>query len=136
MTYKHVRRAFEETHYIVHHQPPFTLRVGQHSPELDVLLQAAGVDCAAFITAWNPMSQALDIAENRKRQQSLTDELDARDLITLPGIGQHPSNGWPGEESVLVLGLPFEATRALAKTYGQLAFVWGGIQQPVELVET
>ena len=23
-------RAFEETHYIVHHQPPFTLRIGQH----------------------------------------------------------------------------------------------------------
>ena len=131
-----LQRAFEETHFIVHHQPPFTLRIGQSSPELDTLLQATDNNCAAFITAWNPMCQALDIAENRKRQQSLTDELDARDLTTLPGIGQHPSNGWPGEESVLVLGLPFEATRALAKTYGQLAFVWVGIHQPVELVET
>lgn len=82
------------------------------------------------------MCQALDLNENRQRQQSLKDELDARDLITLPGIGQHPSNGWPGEESFLVLGLQFETMRALAKTYGQLAFIWVNIHQPAELIET
>ena len=44
-------RAFEETHHIVHHQPPFTLRIGQHSTELDALLDARRQDSAAFITA-------------------------------------------------------------------------------------
>jgi hypothetical protein len=131
-----LHRAFEETHFIVYHQPPFTLRIGQHSPELDALLQASGHDCAAFITAWNPMCQALGVTENRHRQQSLKNEIDTQDLITLPGIGQHPSNSWPGEESVLVLGLQFEATRALAKAYGQLAFVWLDINQTAELIET
>jgi len=42
----------------VHHQPAFTLRIGQHSPELDALLQASGHDCAAFITACNPQGQS------------------------------------------------------------------------------
>lgn len=131
-----LQRAFEETHFIVHQEPPFTLRIGQHCPELDGLLQVTGHDCAAFITAWNPMCQALDPSENRQRQQSLMDELAKRKLTTLSGIGQHPSNGWQGEDSVLVLGMQLEAARALAKTYGQLAYVWSSIHKPVELIET
>lgn len=131
-----LQRVFEETHFIVHHQPPFTLRIGQLSHELDALLQATVHDCAAFITAWNPMCQALDLSENRQRHQSLADELARLKLATLPGIGQHPSNGWSGEESVLVLGLQLETARALAKIYGQLAYVWSGINQPVSLIET
>lgn len=133
-----LQRAFEETHFIVHHhhQPPFTLRIGQPSPELDALLKAMGHDSAVFITAWNPMCQALNPTENQQRQQSLIDELDVPGLFTLPGIGQHPSNGWAGEESVLVMGLQRNAARALAKLYGQLAYVWIDIHQPAELIET
>jgi len=130
-----LQRAFEETHYTVHHQPAFTLRIGQHSPELDALLQASGHDCAAFITACNPQGQRLDASDNRQRQQNLLDELDARDLTTLPGSGQHPDNGWPAEESVLVLGLQFQAARALARGFGQLAFVWADRHQVAELIE-
>jgi len=131
-----LRQAFEETHYIVLHQPPLTLRIGRHSPELDALLQAVQRDCAAFMTAWNPMSRSLSLEENRQRQQSLLDEIDARELPTLPGIAKHPSNGWPGEESVLVQGLQLEASRAMARRFEQLAFVWVEKGHPVELIET
>lgn len=119
-----LQRAFEETHFIVHHRPQFTLRIGQTSPELDELLQATGQDSAAFITAWNPMCQMLELHVNRQRQKSLKDELDVQSLTTIPGIGQHPTNGWPGEESLLVLGLQLETARALAHKHEQLAFVW------------
>ncbi len=118
-----LRQAFEETDYIVHHQPPFVLRIGQPSPELDALLQAHGQGCAAFITAWNPMAQALPEAENRARQQALQQELSERGLQCIAGIGQHPANGWPGEESVLAMGLQAEAALALCGRYGQLACV-------------
>lgn len=37
-----LQRAFEETHFIVHQEPPVTLRIGQHCPELDGLLQVTG----------------------------------------------------------------------------------------------
>lgn len=96
-----LQKAFEETHYIVHQQPPFTLRVGKACPALDELLQARGQQGAAFITAWNPYSQLLSPAENASRQAELLADIRARGLISLPGIGQHSDNGWPGEESVL-----------------------------------
>ena len=131
-----LRQAFEETHYIVQHQPPFTLRIGQHSPELDALLKDAGYDCAAFITAWNPMSKPLSTEENRSRQQNLLNEVNAIGLTALQGIGQHPSNGWLAEESILVPGLQLEAARAVANTFGQLAFVWVKQAGWVELIKT
>lgn len=131
-----LHQAFEETHYIVHGAPPLVLRIGQHSPELDTLLKDSDHDCAAFITAWNPMSQQLGPEENQNRQQDLLNEVKARGLTALPGIGQHPSSGWPGEESILVPGLQLEAARALAKTFEQLAFVWVKRGGQVELIET
>lgn len=129
-------RAFEETHYIVHHQPPFTLRIGQHSTELDALLGALGQDCAAFITAWNPMSEITPDAENHLHQQKLLDELTLKGLSHLPGIGQHPSNNWPGEESLLILGLELNDARVMARAFHQLAFVWGEKHCPIQVIET
>lgn len=131
-----LRRAFEETHYIVHHQPAFTLRIGQNSPQLDALLRDAGHDCAAFLTAWNPKSRALSEPENRARQQALLDELKRQGLTGIDGIGQHPDNGWPGEESVLVLDIAFDAACNLAQQHGQFAFVWCAIGKPCELIVT
>jgi hypothetical protein len=116
-------QAFEETHYQVHHTPSFTLHIGQPCLELDALLKASGQDAAAFLTAWNPVAQPLGAEENRTRQLGLVDELKRRSLRCIDGIGQHPSNGWSGEESVLVLGLQVEAARALCVQFGQLACV-------------
>jgi hypothetical protein len=118
-----LRQAFEETHYTAHHEPPFTLHIGQNSPELDALLKASGLDTAAFITAWNPKAQPLSEDKNRTRQRQLVDEIKRRSLRCIEGFGKHPSNGWPGEESVLVLDLQLEAARALCVQFGQLACV-------------
>lgn len=118
-----LRQAFEETHYQVHHEPPFTLHIGQNCPELDALLKTSGLDTAAFITAWNPRAQPLDEHENRTRQRQLTDEIKRRSLRRIEGMGQHPSNNWPGEESMLILGLQLEAARALCVQFRQLACV-------------
>jgi hypothetical protein len=129
-------QAFEETHYQVHHTPSFTLHIGQPCPELDALLEASGQDTAAFITAWNPVAQPLNAEENRTRQLELVDELKQRSLRCIDGIGQHPSNGWSGEESVLVLGLQVEAARALCVQFGQLACVIYRRAQPAQLLIT
>lgn len=131
---KELQQAFEETHFIVHHTPPFTLRIGWQSPELDALLQATGHSCAAFITAWNPMCHALDPTENHQRQQRLINELNARNLTALLGIGQHPNNGWPGEESFLILGIQLEEAKALARKFEQFAFVWAQRNGVAELI--
>lgn len=117
-------KSFEETNYIVHHKPQITMRIGQTCPELQELLKAGGYTSAAFITAWNPYSQPLSEAANATRQCMLQSDINALHLTNMPGIGQHPSNNWPGEESLFVLGIDQDAARALARKYEQWAFVW------------
>lgn len=117
-------QAFAETDYIVHHEPPFTMNIGQPCPELKALMAEHNALCAAFITAWNPFSQQLSAKQNEDRQQALLAELKRRGLKFIEGIGQHPSNNWPGEPSVLVLDLEKEVARLLAFHLEQHALVW------------
>jgi hypothetical protein len=56
-------------------------------------------------------------------------------LSFVDGIGQHPSNKWPGEPSVLILNLDLESTKVLAAKYEQHAFVWTGETAVPELVQ-
>lgn len=127
-------QAFKETDYILHSEPPFAMRIGQACPELMTLMAQHKAQSAAFITAWNPWSQALPDAENEARQNTLKAQLSQRGLPFVDGIGQHPSNNWPGEPSVLILGLDREAAKALAKAHEQHAFVWVGSDGVAELV--
>ena len=83
-------QAFAETHYIVHHEPPFTMHIGQACPVLQALMAEHFALSATFITAWNPFSQrlpnkgvAVENGQNRtlspgKRQQR--PELPCTDL--------------------------------------------------------
>jgi len=54
----------------------------------------------------------------------LTKELRNRSLKFLDGVGEHPSGDWPGEASVLVLGMSLEAVKSLGQRYEQNAIVW------------
>ncbi len=117
-------QAFSYTHYIVHHEPPFTMHIGQPSPELKALMADQNALSAAFITAWNPFSQSLSPKENKARQDELKTNLKRRGLVCIDGMGKHPSHSWPGEVSVLVLDIDLEAAKSLSRHYEQHAFVW------------
>ena len=128
--------AFADTHYIVHHEASFVMHIGQPCPELKALMDDHNALSAAFITAWNPFSQKLPAKENKARQDELKANLKKRGLICIDGVGKHPSTNWPGEVSVLVLGLDLEAAKSLGRHYEQHAFVWAagdavpGLVQP------
>jgi hypothetical protein len=92
------------------------------------------VDCSAYITACNPWSQSLSDAVNSDRIEKLLHVLQARSLRWLDGIGQHPSNEWAGEPSVLILGLSLAAAKVLAEDFEQNAFVWSGADARAQLV--
>ena len=128
-------QAFTGTNYNVHHEPPFTMNIGKPSPELKKLMADSNALCAAFITAWNPFARKLSDGENEARQLELKVTLKKRGLAFIDGIGQHPNNGWPGEPSVLILGLDREASKALAGHYEQLAFVWADASALPELLK-
>lgn len=83
---------------------------------------------------WNPFSREVSATENQDRQNSLAAELTRRSLTFLEGIGQHPSNNWPGEESFLVLGLDLEAAKILGERFEQNALVWCGTDGVPQLI--
>ena len=72
--------------------------------------------------------------DNWIRQRELADELVRRGLTYLPGIGQHPSNDWPGEESFLVLGVNLQSAKKLGEHCEQNAIVWCGAAGLPELI--
>lgn len=121
-----VLAAYRETEYRVLGATGFTLLIGQVSEELLRLYARQGVECAAFLTAWNPYSEAIDAATNRRRQDSLALDLESLGVVVMPGVGQHPSGHWPGEDSFLVLGMNVEQAKALGHRYEQNALVWIG----------
>ena len=116
-------QAYLETEYRVSAAPPFTLRIGERSAELAALHKQHRVDCSAFITAWNPFSRGLESGANALLQEALRREVLSRSLVFVEGVGQHPDNGWPGEDSLLVLGLAQEAAKALGTRFEQNAIV-------------
>ena len=131
-------QAFLETHYRVHQHgsvvPTMTLRVGDASPDLIALHRTHGVDCSAFLTASNPFAQQVDDASNLERQEALKQEVSRRSLVFLHGEGQHPTNGWEPEPSVLALGLSLEDAKVMGRKYEQAAIVWSGPTAVPELV--
>jgi len=50
------------------------------------------------------------------------------------GIGKHPSNDWPGEDSFLVFGLNLEAARALGARFEQNGFIWSSADGVPQLI--
>ena len=129
-------QAFMETEYFVHADPAFKMQIGQPCRELASLMAEQNTGCAAFITAWNPFSQKLGARENEQRQQQLKTQLKTRGLRYFDGIGKHPSNGWPGEPSLLILNLNRASAIVLATKYEQHAFVWADETARPELVIT
>ena len=131
-------QAYRETHYRVNSDSselePLVLRVGEVSKPLAILHKKFGVDCSAYITAFNPWSECLPDAENAKRQENMLHALRTRSLRWLEGIGKHPGNRWPGEPSVLILGLSLAAAKVLAEDFEQNAFVWSGAGAMPQLV--
>ena len=126
--------AYRKTRYEA--QTPvgtIVLRHGEHSPELDRLLDARFPDWT-FITAWNPGSNPrLSIDENRRRQQELEAALSPRYRI-FKGKGVGDDGRWPAEESVLVLGISREEALRFGRQFGQRAIVTGRRGEPADVV--
>ena len=104
----------------------FVLRHDEHSKVLEECHRAFGVTCSAYITAWNPRSEVMSREQNEAAQARLEAEVQAAGLECLRGIGVDPSGPWPGEPSVLVLGISTDDAMRLGREYGQNAIVLVG----------
>lgn len=116
--------AYQVTNFQVKADPAFILNVNRISEELKVLFKQYRVESAAFITAWNPLSNPLSNQENQLRNNDLENELNLRSLKFINGFGQDPLGQWAGEDSFLVLGISLEASKKLGTQFEQNAIVW------------
>ena len=128
-----LRRAYEQTDYIVDDDPPLVLRIGEPNDGARILFASFNVESAAFITAWNPRSRELPLDENYDRQADLLEAIEQLRLNYFVGRGENTEHGWH-EDSYLVLGITLEQANALAQQFEQNGFVWIPMSGVPELV--
>ncbi|MCX8099135.1 MAG: DUF3293 domain-containing protein [Casimicrobiaceae bacterium] len=130
-------RAYLNAHYHINDRGiRLTLRIGEPSAALELLMRSQHTEAAAYLTACNPHSQPLAPEENQRRNRSLERDLQARARLILRGSSTDPRHLWPPEESFLALGLPLREARTLAARYEQNAFVWIGRNKIPRLILT
>lgn len=117
--------AFRRTAYRV--RAPATelmLRIDQPNPALAGVLQDAGVQCAAVLTAFNPRGRRSPPFLNRRAHQQLRTELERAGYTLLPGHNEDPRRHWPVEPTWTALGLPLADAQTIAARFGQAAILW------------
>ncbi len=113
-----------------------TLRVGQHSPETQLLALKLGHDCAVFITAYNPMGTAQPAADNIAANRRLADRLFGMTPHVFDGAGYDPSGNWEAELSFMAFGVDRAVAITLGAGFSQDAVVWIGADAIPELLLT
>ena len=97
------------------------LRVGLKSAGLAELLRAAGKNRFALISAANPGSHPLPVAENRQRHERLLALLVANSLTWFESENIADLNEWPDEPSVLILGCSLQDAQRIGRDFEQNA---------------
>jgi hypothetical protein len=127
--------AYRKTQYrVLDPSGAFVLCLDVPSQSLLSLYQQHDANCAVFITAWNPFSEERTRVANERAQQNLAVALDALNCVVIPGFGDDPSGIWPGEPSLLALGINRRYAEQLGRKFGQNAIVWAGIEAIPRLI--
>jgi putative PIN family toxin of toxin-antitoxin system len=129
-----VARAYRDADYAVL-EPPFVLRIGERSADLDALLARSGAPAAAFLTAVNPKSERKSAEENRAALAELEKALAGANYSRCPAEGRDPRGEWPPEPGFLVPGLPRFEAAALGRRFRQNAIVYIEKRGAAELVD-
>ena len=128
-------RAYLATDYRLGHTPhDIVLTIGQRSERLAALFAGSGVNCGAFLTAYNPQGSAQPDAANEQGHAELGGKLQALGLKAIEGSGCEVGSDWPAEKSYFALGLSLEAAKAIGTHFGQDAIVWADSEAVVQLI--
>ena len=111
------------------------IRIGEHTPQLDKLLEEYGAKDWIFITAWNPGRERPGREANDHRNGALRNDLESRGSPIFPGLGRGSDPAWEPEESFLALGIESQIGIEIGRRYGQFAIVAGASGQPARLVD-
>lgn len=107
-------RAYLATDYrIGHTAQDIVLTIGKPSERLVALFATNGVDCGAFLTAYNPQGTVQSDAANDLAHAELARKLQALGLKAIEGSGSEEGTDWPSEKSYFALGLKLEYAKEL-----------------------
>ena len=128
-------RAYLATDYrLGHTSQDILLTIGQRSERLAALLAGSGVQCGAFLTAYNPHGRAQPDAANDQGHAELGGKLHTLGLQVIEGSGSEAGSGWPAEKSFFALGLSLEAAKVIGTHFEQDAIVWAGADAVAQLI--
>lgn len=116
--------GYKATNYRVLSDPEFTLRVDEQSGELLKLYELARASSAAFITAWNPLSEEKLSSENDQANTLLRADIEALGAKILLGFGAWPNDPTKGEDSFLAVGISEKDAELLGNKYKQNAILF------------
>lgn len=128
-------RAYLATDYrLGHTSQDIVLNIGQRSDRLAALLAERGVDCGAFLTAFNPRGAVQPDAANERGHAELADLLRQHGTDAVEGSGSEEGSDWPAEKSWFALGLQLEPSKAIGRHFDQDAIVWVGPDAVPQLI--
>jgi len=128
-------RAYLATDYrLGHSAQDSVLTIGQRSERLAILFAANGVDCGAFLTAYNPRGTIQSDADNERGHAELAALLRDQGHRAIEGSGSEEGTDWPSEKSWFALGQPLDQARELGRRFDQDAIVWAGADTVPQLI--
>jgi hypothetical protein len=128
-------RAYRASDYrIGYTDQAIVLSPGLRSAQMAQLFVSHGVNCGAFITAFNPQGAQRSTAENEQAHQRLLTYIESQGLKCLEGEGSEAVTDWLAEKSCFALGLGRSEAMKIGRFYGQDAIVWVGENAVPELV--
>ena len=132
-------RAYLATDYrLGHAAQDIVLTIGQRSERLAALFAAKGVNCGAFLTAYNPRGTLQPEAANQLAHAQLATQLEQLGHAVIAGSGSaaggEKGTDWAAEESYFALGMALEPAKAMGTHFDQDAIVWVGADAVPQLI--
>jgi hypothetical protein len=128
-------RAYLATDYrLGHTAQDIVLTIGKRSDRLAALFADKGVNCGAFLTAYNPRGALQPEAANQLAHAQLATQLEQLGQEVIAGSGSEKGTDWAPEESYFALGLTLEDAKVMGTHFDQDAIVWVGADAKPELI--
>jgi len=128
-------RAYLATDYrLGHTNQDVVLTIGKYSERLAALFAGSGVNCGAFLTAYNPRGTVQSDEANEQAHTQLAAKLQKLRVHAIEGSGSEEGTEWPAEKSYFALGLALEPAKAIGIHFDQDAIVWVGTDAVPQLI--
>ncbi len=131
MTPEEIHEAFISTKFIILKNDKFPVDIILKISSIHQL--NTNIKSWAFITAWNPLPTILTYEENVAKNNSLIADLTYEGYVGHLGKGVSADGKWE-EESFFIENINKVNALDLAIKYGQMAFVYGELNQVAELI--